>query len=192
MIFNDHWRLRDKHAFLSPSSPAWIRYDEEKLEERWITAQAAKLGTEMHALAHKMIKLGVKAAPLGNTFDLYVNDCIGYKMTPEQTLYYSDNCFGTADAITFRRLPGEEAALVLRIFDLKTGTTRASVDQLLIYAALFCLEYQVKPFTIAYDLRIYKDNEIQRFEVDPTDILKIMDVIRAWDRRIDARMSELD
>ena len=192
MIFNDHWRLRDKHAFLSPSSPAWIRYDEEKLEERWITAQAAKLGTEMHTLAHKMIKLGVKAAPLGKTFDLYVNDCIGYKMTPEQTLYYSDNCFGTADAITFRRLPGEEAALVLRIFDLKTGTTRASVDQLLIYAALFCLEYQVKPFTIAYDLRIYKDNEIQRFEVDPTDILKIMDVIRAWDRRIDARMSELD
>ena len=192
MIFNDHWRLKDRHAFLSPSSPAWIRYTEEKLDERWLTAQAAKLGTEKHDLAAKMIRLGVKAAPLGKTFDLYVNDCIGYRMTPEQTLVYSDNCFGTVDAITYRRLPGEEAVMVLRIFDLKTGVSRASVDQLLIYSALFCLEYQIKPFTITYDLRIYKDDEIQRFETDPSDILRIMDVITAWDRRIDSRMSEID
>jgi hypothetical protein len=33
---------------------------------------------------------------------MYVNDAIGYQMTPEQPIYYSENCVGTADAISFK------------------------------------------------------------------------------------------
>ena len=112
MIFNKHLNLIGQHAFLSASQYAWIRYDDEKLIERFASSMAAKRGTEMHALAHDAIRLGVKLQGK-TTIAKYVNDAIGYRMTPEQVLYYSDNCFGTADAIVFRRNK-------LRVFDLKT------------------------------------------------------------------------
>lgn len=79
-------------------------------------------------------------------------------MTPEQPLYFSDNCFGTADAISFRKNE-------LRIHDLKTGSTPANLKQLEIYAALFCLEYNKDPTSIKIVLRIYQNNEI--FEEEP-------------------------
>ena len=74
---------------------------------------------------------------------------IGFKLTPEQVLYYSSNCFGTADAISFKDK-------FLRIHDLKTGVIPAHVEQLEIYAALFCLEYKVKPQDIGMELRLYQ------------------------------------
>ena len=102
----------------------------------------------MHLRA-QCIMLNQKLPKSKQTLNMYVNDAIGFKMTPEQILYYSDNCFGTADAILFRNN-------FLRIHDLKTGKIPAHMEQLEIYAALFCLEYKVKPADIEMELRIYQ------------------------------------
>jgi hypothetical protein len=138
---------------------------------------AAQRGTDLHAFAHEAIRLGVKLPSNKQTISLYVNDAIGYRMTPEQILYYSPNAFGTADTITFRRNK-------LRIHDLKTGLHPCSVHQLEVYAALFCLEYGFKPFDIEIELRIYQANEAQIFEADPDVITHIMDKITSFDKRI--------
>lgn len=152
MHFNDHWNLEGKHAFLSPSQYHWINYSDDKLLERWSTYQAAERGTRMHALAKECIELKVSLKSNHSTLSLYVNDAIGFRMSPEVGLYFSEYCFGTADAISF---DGKK----LRIHDLKTGATPASFVQLEIYAALFCLEYDVDPNTIGIFLRIYQNDE---------------------------------
>ena len=64
-------------------------------------------------------------------------------------------CFGTADAISFN-----EKEKLLRIHDLKTGTTPAHMEQLMIYAALFCLEYHKNPKQFNTELRIYQNFDI--------------------------------
>jgi len=148
-----------------------------------LTALAAQRGTELHELAHDLIRLGVKLPRTPKTLNMYVNDAIGFRMVPEQILYYSDNSFGTADAISFRKN-------VLRISDLKTGATPTSERQLEVYAALFCLEYRVKPLDIQIELRIYQNDEIQIFDADPDTILHIMDKIITFDKRIDAIRAE--
>ena len=189
MNFNSHWNLAGKHARLSPSQYHWIRYTEEKLEQRLITWAAAQRGNELHALACDLIRLNQKLPKNSKTLNAYVNDCIGYRMTPELVLFATDYCFGTADAIGFSM---KEA--LLRIFDLKTGESPASIDQLLVYAAIFCIEYGrdlgLTPFDLNYDLRIYQADEIQRFEVDPADIAHIIDQITTFSRIIDARKAE--
>ena len=146
MNFNKHSNLEGQHAFLSASKYHWINYDEEKLSAAYLKHLATLKGTELHDFACRCIKLSIKLPKTQNTLNLYVNDAIGYKMTPEQPLYYSDNCFGTADAISFRQN-------FLRIHDLKSGETPASMHQLEVYAALFCLEYHVNPEEIKIELR---------------------------------------
>lgn len=181
MRFNDHSELEGKHAFLSPSAYHWIRYSEEKLFERFDTMTAQQRGTVFHAYAAESIKLGVKLR--GNqTLAHYVNDAIGFKMTPEQPLYYSKYCYGTADAISFRKNQ-------LRIHDLKTGITPANMDQLMIYAALFCLEYEMKPGDIFIELRIYQNNEVVCYEPDVDEIAHIMDRIVYFSRLLEERES---
>lgn len=103
MIFNRHSDLKGKHAFLSPSSYSWLNYNDQKLEARFHSVMAAQRGSDLHALAHEAIRLGVKLSRSHQALSTYVNDAIGYKMVCEQTLYYSENCFGTADTISFRR-----------------------------------------------------------------------------------------
>lgn len=179
MIFNRHLELHGKHAFLSPSSYHWLNYDEQKLEARFHTVVAARRGTDIHALAHESIRLGVKLSKSNQALSTYVNDAIGYKMTCEQSLYFSDNCFGTADTICFRRNK-------LRIHDLKTGIIASSEKQLEVYAALFCLEYEVNPFEIEIELRIYQRDEIRVFEPLPETILFIMDKIVDFDQQIES------
>jgi hypothetical protein len=114
---------------------------------------------------------------------MYVNDALGFRMQSEQILYYSPNCFGTADSISFR-------ANLLRIHDLKTGVTPASEHQLEVYAALFCLEYQFKPFDINMQLRIYQNDEVRETVPDPDVIAHIMDKIITFDKRIVAIRNE--
>lgn len=184
MNFNQHYNLVGKHAFLSASSYHWVNYTDERLEERLITAFAAQRGTQLHELASQAIKLGVKLPRTKTTLNMYVNDAIGYRMTPEQVLYYSDNAFGTADAITFNK--GK-----LRIHDLKTGVTKVSMIQLHIYMALFCLEYGVKPGTIEAELRIYQNDEVLVDKPETDDILHIMDRIVTFDKRIDQIKEEV-
>lgn len=178
MNFNTHSGLSGKHAFLSPSNYHWINYNEQKLTSRWYAASAAAYGTALHEYAHQAIRLGIKQPRSQKTVYAYINDAIGYKMTPEQTLYYSDNCFGTADAISFKKNK-------LRIHDLKTGMTKTSEHQLEVYAALFCLEYGVSPFNIEMELRIYQNDDIFIFVPAPEVILEIMDTIVEFDRHIE-------
>src|SRR5689334_11031588 len=123
MIFNAHSKLAGTHAFLSPSNYHWINYDEEKLVRTFTASMAARKGTELHAFAHDAIRLGIKLPNVKKTLNLYVNDAIGFKMVPEQILYYSDNCYGSPDSICFRRN-------TLRIHDLKNGVVVASEHQL--------------------------------------------------------------
>lgn len=178
MNFNSHSALEGKHAFLSPSTYHWINYTDQKLDARWISSRAAARGTDLHALAHNAIRLGIKLSKADKTLSMYVADGIGYKMLVEQPLYYSDNCFGTADTISFRRN-------TLRIHDLKTGLVQASMTQLEVYTALFCLEYGVSPFDITIELRIYQNDEVNVHEPHPDKIMHIMDRIITFDRRIE-------
>lgn len=184
MNFNRHSDLVGRHAFLSPSSYHWLNYDERKLEARFFSVMSARRGTDLHDLAHEAIRLGVKLAKSNQSMSTYVNDAIGYKMNCEQHLYYSDNCFGTADTISFRRNK-------LRIHDLKTGITPSKETQLEVYAALFCLEYGVSPFEIEIELRIYQRDEIRIFEPTPEAILHIMDKIILFDQQIELLKEEL-
>lgn len=178
MRFNDHTNLAGQHAFLSASKYHWVNYDEEKIDRVYIAALQARRGTELHAFAHEAIRLGIKLPKTPKTLHLYVNDALGYRMTSEQVLYYSDNCFGTADTISFRRNK-------LRIHDLKTGVTPTSAKQLEIYAAMFCLEYRIKPFEIETELRIYQNDEVAIYEADQDSIVHIMDRIITFSRRIE-------
>ncbi len=170
--------LEGQHAFLSPSGYHWINYSPEKLKDRFTAAMAARHGTELHAFAHEAVKLGIKLPKTQKTLNLYVNDVIGYKMSSEVPLYYSENCFGHADAISFRNNK-------LRISDLKTGVTKASHIQLEIYAALFCLQYSVDPYDISIELRIYQNDEISYYEPSSEQISIIMDKIVDFDLRIE-------
>lgn len=183
MIFNKHLNLEGQHAFLSASKYHWINYTEQKLDAAYIAAMAARRGTELHTLAHDLIRLGVRLPGNGKTLSMYVNDALGYRMSSEVVLYYSDNAFGTVDTIGFRRNK-------LRIHDLKTGISPTSPHQLEVYAALFCLEYKVDPLSIEIELRIYQNDEARIYDADPTDITHVMDRIITFDRRITAIRQE--
>lgn len=175
MKWNTHFDLTGKHAFLGASQWRWINYDEEHLEERWRRVSATQRGTILHDFAAQCISLGQKLPRSNKTLNMYVNDAIGFKMKPEQILYYSENCFGTADAICFRN--GK-----LRIHDLKTGVTPTHMEQLLVYASLFCLEYRVKPVDISMELRIYQNDEILVHEPEVDEVAPIIDKIITFDK----------
>ena len=178
MNFNEHWGFKDKHAFLSPSNYHWVNYDPQKLEDRFHAEEVKRRGTELHEFASMAINLHRKMPKNNDTLNMFVNDALGYSMVSEQVLYYSDNCFGTADAISFNRN-------LLRIHDLKTGQTPANMMQLIIYAALFCLEYCKNPKDIRIELRIYQFNEIDSYIPEPEEIQNIMDIIVDFDRQIE-------
>jgi hypothetical protein len=177
MNFNKHSNLKGQHAFLGASKYHWINYSEAKLMESYANYLAIQKGTALHAFAAQCILLDQKLPRSRKTLNMYVNDAIGYKMTPEQILYYSENCFGTADAISFRNG-------LLRIHDLKTGVTPTHMEQLMIYAALFCLEYQMNPGEIETELRLYQNNEVLVHNPTADDILPIIDKIRIFDKII--------
>lgn len=179
MDFNQHWNEIGKHAFLGASKYSWINYDEAKLIESYNNYLAVQRGTELHAFAAQAIKLGQKlpSTKAHLTLNEYVNDAIGYRLIPEQVLYFSDNAFGTADAISFRNN-------VLRIHDLKTGVTPAHMEQLEIYAAYFCLEYAKNPEDIQIILRLYQSNDFIEEIPDPKVIREIMAKATLFDKRI--------
>lgn len=177
MNFNKHSEIEGLHAFLGASKYHWLNYDDDKLAESYSKHLATLKGTELHEFAKECIRLGIKLPKSQKTLNMYVNDAIGFKMTPEQPLFYSSNCFGTADAIAFRND-------ILRVHDLKTGVMPAHMEQLLIYAALFCLEYKIKPGSINFELRIYQANEIIVDNPTAEIILPVMDKIIRFDKLI--------
>ena len=180
MIFNDHSAIKESnaHAFLGASQHSWIRYDDDALLHKLETYRASQKGTELHAFAELAINLGQKLGGPNSSLKMHVNDAIGYKMTPEVVLYYSPYCFGTADAISFRRNK-------LRIHDLKTGTTvKGSMEQLMIYAAYFCLEYKMKPSDIEIELRIYQFEEASIYIPTSDEIMNIIDKVIYFNKMI--------
>ena len=177
MNFNKHSNLEGQHAFLGASKYHWINYSDEKVAEAYSKFLATQKGTVLHEFAAQCIKLGQKLPKSHKTLNMYVNDAIGFRLTPEQILYYSENCFGTADAIGFRNG-------LLRIHDLKTGVIPAHMEQLEIYAALFCLEYKIKPAEIEMELSIYQSDEILYHKPTVEDIVPIMDRIVTSDKII--------
>ncbi len=179
MKWLDHSNLKNRHAPLSPSQPSWFRadYSQDQLKRKFVSEYITAAGTSIHAIAEKYISSKVKITKymkmsiqvdmdaagiprsIINADDIfinlqnYVNDAVGFRMDPEVKLYYSDSIFGTADAISYNNG-------VLRIHDLKTGRGPVHMEQLLIYAALFCLEYMVNPKDISVELRIYQNDEV--------------------------------
>ena len=177
MNWNKHSEIEGSHAFLSPSKYFWINYDADKMTESYNNFLAIQHGTELHEFASRCIMLGQKLPDEKKTLNLFVNDAIGYKMRSEQVLFYSENCYGTTDAISFRKD-------ILRIHDLKTGKVPAHIEQLLVYAALFCLEYKVKPMDIHMELRIYQNDEVLFHEPELDEIVPIIDKIKTFDKLI--------
>ena len=194
MSFNRHSELEGKHALLSPSKYHWLNYNEDDLMAAYRSSYAQAIGTSLHELAASLINERIKmnrsdkhlvlhhllsaGIPRGvidldryfTNLTAYVNDAIGFRMKPEVSLAYSEFCFGTADAICFRNN-------VLRVHDLKTGVKSAHMEQLLVYAALYCLEYRVKPRDIEIELRIYQNDEVVFDRPTAADIAPVMDGI---------------
>lgn len=194
MKLNRHSNLEGRHAFLSPSNVHWINYTDEKLisvyEKRVL---AVERGTQLHEYACKAIQLNRKQPKTKDTVCMYINDAIGYRMQPEQILYYSDVCFGTADALIF-----DERKKILRIHDLKTGETVAHMDQLITYAALFFLEYgqkieyehKLRISDINVELRIYQNCEIVPYFPSTEELLTRMDIIMRFSKLLEDRKAE--
>ena len=212
MNFNKHSNLEGQHAILSASKGYWIHDDPNKVIDRLKSHYATIIGTALHDIARKHIKYHTKLSksdkknvildllefgipigivesldfdPMYSNLMTYVNDAIGYKMTPEVVLCYSTNFFGTADSIRF-----QENDNFLRIHDYKSGTLPAKIEQLEIYAALFCLEYRKKPGDIEMELRIYQNNEVIFHNPTAEDIVPIMDKIITFDKIISGLTEE--
>ena len=184
MNFNKHSILEGTHAPFGASQSSWLRYSDDKALDVYKNLQAKMMGTRLHAWAKETIDLGIKQPRSKKTLYAYVNDAIGFKMDTEVVLYYSDNFFGTADSISFREN-------FLRIHDLKTGKTPVHMEQLEIYAALFCLEYKVRPGDIYMELRIYQNDEVIVFNPTAEDILPIMDKIVHLDKLLKSLNEEV-
>ena len=182
MKFYDHRNLNGLHAPFAASQSTWLRYDDEKAAEVYSNMKAAKMGTRLHEWAAETIKLGLKQPKSKKTIYAYINDAIGYKMEPEVVLFYSERFFGTADAICFRNG-------VLRIHDLKTGKIgkiESHMEQVEVYAALFCLEYKVRPSDIKIELRIYKNDEVIVWNPTEEDIVPVMEKIIHLEKLLEA------
>lgn len=194
----DHEKLRDKHAFLSASGYHWINWSEDICNKRFESNFSTDTGTILHKLASDLIKMKTKITmddknlidytlringiprSVYNTEEIllnlipFVNDCIGYRMSSEIILYYSPYCFGTTDAIGY-----SDIEKVLRVSDYKSGNTPAHMEQLKIYAALFCLEYKKDPAKLkGIELRIYQNGEIATELPTAEEIQKYMNVIK--------------
>lgn len=191
-------RKEKKHALLSPSKcKQWKDYDEESLLKLVKSTTAAEIGTVIHEYAADRIAWGDKinkgekksilfelyrAGVMPLAIDLvdanfifenlmnYVNDAIGFHMKPEVEVFYSEWCFGTADALLY-----SEKDKFLRIHDLKTGTLPAHMDQLVDYAALYCLQNRIKVTDITAELRIYQAGEIIQYIPESDEILEMME-----------------
>ena len=186
MNLNRNTKLIGQHAFLSPSNYHWLDYDEDKLTRVFFQKQQAALGDRLHQYAQMAIELKQKQPDNGTTMSRYVNDAIGFRMQAEQPLFYSVDCFGTADALGIRQERQENDRWVLRVSDLKTGTSATSMKQPLIYAGIFFFEYGelFKPQDVKVVLRIYQNDQVEEWIPDLGDIVGVMSTIRTQAARV--------
>lgn len=165
------------HALFSASNYHWLNYDIDKAIDYVKSSKAKEIGVKLHAFAASAISLRQSLSGKG-TIARYVNDAIKFGMDAEVMLYYSPYFFGTADAICVDR-KGK-----IRIHDLKTGVNPASMKQLHIYDALYCLDYRVNPKDIQHELRIYQNDEVFVDIPESEEIQGIIDRIETIDRMI--------
>lgn len=212
MIFNKHSELEGKHALLGASKHSWLNYNDDQILKAYVSSFAPTIGTLVHEYAKDKIiyrqpmddnrsernalllhllknDIPYQVIPLDTIFcNLmpYVNDAIGFKMTPELVLYYNEYSFGTADAISYGRN-------VLRIHDLKTGSTPASMDQLMIYAAWFYLEYkkEVNFQKSRTELRLYQNQEVIVHTPSHQELTGIMDKVVHGALTIEQKLMEV-
>ena len=178
--------LAGQHATLSASQGAWTNYDVEQLEVRYKSKLAAQRGTELHEFAAQCIRLKQKLEDLPLTMNMYVNDAIGYRMTPEYVLFVHPDAFGTADAI-------DDRDEFLRIHDLKTGLKETTVRQLEIYAAYYCLEQKKDPMKLeGMEFRIYQNDDIATYEGDPLTVRNIMETTKTFIPIIERMRKEVE
>lgn len=198
MKWNDHSKLDGTHALFSPSRLGWENYDIERMQEFYYNSFATQIGDVLHKQAERRIakKLRLHAGeknsirlalyddpsipdsvidildfePIFRNLMSYVNDAIAFRMDPEVILFNNSLCYGKVDAISFNDN-------FLRIHDLKTGVTPAHMEQLLKYAALFCLEYNVRPYDIHSELRIYQLNDIIVHNPDARELQDYCEII---------------
>lgn len=167
---NSNKKEKLNHAIMSPSQNAWLNYDEAKLYKLFHQKNIKALGSRLHEFVKEAISLKRRLA--GNdSISCFTNDCIKHNMVPEYFIFYSENAFGTADAIYYSKTEG-----VLKIFDLKTGMNKASFKQLELYACYFLLSMDIKPI-IKIILRIYQFNEIFEFQPKQKDLEDLMNRI---------------
>lgn len=201
MIWKDYSKLKNTHAFCGASNYRWRNYDVDKLIQSKVSSYATSIGTLLHEYAADNIKhrfkinksdkrgilryLSIEHGIILQSIEInrlfpnlmnYVNESIDFEMDPEVTLYYSDDFYGTADAISW-----EDG--VLRISDLKTGVTPASFMQLENYAAFFCLDYKIKPTQIKHmEFRIYQNGEVMFADPEPIILAPIIEQVIEFNR----------
>lgn len=129
-----------------------------------------------HAYAARSIRVGRKFPQSKKTLNAYINDAIDFHMIPEVGLYYSENCYGVADAII------DFTNNFLRIYALKTKHEPLDMKQLLIYDALFCLKYGIKPCDIQIENRICQNDDVLIANPTFEDIDSIIEKIKEFDR----------
>ena len=99
----------------------------------------------------------------------FINDSIGFRMESEKRLTVSSMIYGTADAVRYYTKEN-----LLRVSDLKTGKRPAKIEQVFIYAALYCYEYKLKPLNTNFEARIYQNGEIFIEQPSGEDINEIL------------------
>jgi hypothetical protein len=198
-IWNKHPEIKEgQHAILAPSRKLLHRnkMTNEDLDTIIRSNYAAQIGTEIHNVAARLIeekqsitKAGVKAMIFDQLYQKriprkliepelyldtvvpYIKDAIGFGLDPEVPIVYKyPIAYGTADAIRYNPYNS-----TLRIHDLKTGKTPASLDQLVEYAAYFFLEYHIKPADTQVIIAIYQNGEVITGYPQASDIVPIMD-----------------
>lgn len=215
MIWLDHSRdpHRGEHALFSPSQMSWVNdQSDNDILDRYNRGLAKDIGTIVHSIAKKCIQSNTKfsrsaakslitmelvsngiprsafdAESLATNFVNYVVDAIGFSMIPEKELYFSEWCYGTADAIMV-----DTTRKILRIHDLKTGMIPAKFLQLEIYTALFFLDMGAFSFTpeeYNVELRIYQGGEIAEEYPTAEVIVPIMDSIK-WHSEVMNKLKE--
>lgn len=194
----DYSKLKGTHATFGGSNYAWLGYDDEKIIQAYYARRAKDLGTALHEYARQRISNSLKMTkgdsyavvnhilesklPRGiiqyaggidsimATLIPYVNDGIKYRMRPEALTYFADEFYGWADALSFN-----ERNKTLRIHDFKSGKLIASMTQLKIYSAFYCLGTGLKPENINIELRIYQNGEVVVDNPEAEEIQEIMD-----------------
>lgn len=209
MKWREHSNLNGMHALCGASDYHWVNYDSpEKFIQRYRSSLSTRIGTALHEAAKTLIDARIKISeddwnlvryiletnglprnvdclPLLENLIPYVNDAISYQMSTEIVLFYSEHFFGTTDCIGY-----DEKNKFLRIHDLKTGQSQAHMEQLLVYMALFCLEYKIKPVDISAELRIYQSGHVLYFNPTLEDVIPVIDQIISGNKLIEQLKTE--